>query len=152
MQREDWLLLFLTAPVRKGSRARSLEPLRIMKGLFLVSQRGAGELSDLYAFKPYDYGPFTTDIYSDLDSLAAQGLVSHEAVAGRSWRMYRPTLDGIEHATQLARHLSAADERTIDDAYEFVATRGFLKLLRDIYSAYPAYAVNTVVQDAAPKS
>lgn len=152
MTRADWLLLFLTSPARNGQRSRSLEPLRIMKGLFLMSQHGEEELKDLYLFKPYDYGPFTSDIYSDLGSLASDGLVAQDAVAGRSWRMYRPTIDGIERATDLAANLGPRAEATIDEAYSFVTTRGFLKLLRDIYAEYPAYAVNTVVQDAAPKS
>ncbi len=152
MQREDWLLLFLAAPARTGNRARSLEPLRIMKGLFLMSQRGQGPLKDLYTFKPYDYGPFTSEIYSDLDSLASSGLVAQEAVGGRSWRMYRPTIDGIERAADLAAQLDPSEEQTIGEAYAFVTSRGFLRLLRDIYVEYPTYAVNTVVQDAAPKS
>ncbi len=151
MQREDWLLLFLATPARSGERPRSLEPLRIMKGLFLMSQRGRGELDDLYQFKPYDYGPFTSDIYADLQVLGLRGLVTQEAVAGRSWRMYRPTTDGIERARELASALAPTDAATIDDAYRFVTTRGFLQLLRDIYAEYPEYAVNTVVQDAAPK-
>jgi hypothetical protein len=151
MQREDWLLLFLATPARSGATPRSLEPLRIMKGLFLISQRGGGELDDLYQFKPYDYGPFTSDIYADLQVLGLRGLVTQEAVAGRSWRTYRPTTDGVERAGQLASEIGPADAATIDNAYAFVTTRGFLQLLRDIYAEYPAYAVNTVVQDAAPK-
>jgi len=121
-----------------------------MKGLFLVSQRGAGELDDLYQFKPYDYGPFTSEIYADLQVLSLRGLVAQEAVAGRSWRMYRPTTDGIERARELTSGLAPADAAIIDDAYRFVTTRGFLQLLREIYAEYPEYAVNTVVQDAAP--
>ncbi len=151
MQREDWVLLFLATPARSGDRPRSLEPLRIMKGLFLVSQRGGSGLGGLYQFKPYDYGPFTADIYADLELLGLRGLVAQEAVAGRSWRMYRPTTDGIERAATLASELRPADTATLDDAYRFVTTRGFLQLLRDIYAEYPAYAINTVVQDAAPR-
>jgi uncharacterized protein len=152
VQRQDWLLLFLAAPARSGESPRSIEPLRIMKGLFLVSQRGAGPLRDVYTFKPYDYGPFTPEIYSDLEVLVAKGLVARDAVSGRSWRVYRPTLDGLERADDLLAQIDPKEQQMIDDAYSFVSTRGFLKLLRDIYAEYPAYAVNSVVQDAAPKS
>ena len=152
MTRADWLLLFLTSPARNEQHARSLEPLRIMKGLFLVSQRGQGELHDLYSFRPYDYGPFTPDIYSDLDGLSAAGLVAQEAVTGRSWRTYRPTIEGVERAVVVGAKVDPRDAAIVDDAYRFVTTRGFLNLLRDIYAEYPEYAVNTVVQDAALRS
>jgi len=152
MTRADWLLLFLTSAARNEQRSRSLEPLRIMKGAFLMSQRGEGELRDLYVFEPYDYGPFTPELYSDLDLLATRGLVAREAVAGRSWRMYRPTTDGVAQASDLAANVDGRHLATIDDAYSFVTTRGFLKLLRDLYAEYPTYAVNTVVRDAAPPS
>lgn len=151
VDRTDWLLLFLTVPARRGARPRSLEPLRIMKGLFLISQRGSGELHDLYAFRAYDYGPFTPDIYGDLDALAEAGLVVEESVAGRSWRTYRPSEDGLAKAERLAEIIDDGSASTLAAAYDFVATRGFLRLLRDIYAAYPDYAVNTIVKDAAPR-
>ncbi len=151
LDRTDWLLLFLTVPARRGARPRSLEPLRIMKGLFLISQRGAGELHDLYAFKPYDYGPFTPEVYRDLDALAEAGLVVEDAVAGRSWRTYRPSEEGIAAADLLAGFIDETSAAILAEAYEFVTSRGFLRLLRDIYAQYPGYAVNTIVKDAAPR-
>ena len=150
MDRADWLLLFLSNLGDSERRPRSLEPLRIMKGMFLASKRGAGELSGLYEFEAYDYGPFTKDIYHDLDELAAAGLVVQEAVAGRSWRTYRPTELGMARAQSLGEPAAAAAKATLADAYQYVTSRGFLRLLRDIYAEFPEYAVNTVVRDAAP--
>ena len=150
MDRTDWLLLFLSDPVRHNARPRSLEPLRIMKGMFLASKRGVGVLKDLYEFRAYDYGPFTAEIYRDLDALAAVGLVVQDAVPGRSWRTYRPTEEGAARAQQLASKIDPQAASTIAEAYSFVANRGFLRLLRDIYAEFPEYAVNTVVKDAAP--
>ena len=151
MDRADWLLMFLTDPARRGQQVKALEPLKIMKGMFLVSQRGQGELSDLYQFAAYDYGPFTADVYRDLDELALAGLIVQEAVPGRSWRTYRPTIDGLERAIALAENVDQGARDTLSEAYRFVETRGFLRLLRDIYAEYPDYAVNTVVKDAAPR-
>jgi len=151
MDRASWLLLFLTDPQRRGQPVKALEPLRIMKGMFLVSQRGKGDLSDLYEFHAYDYGPFTADVYRDLDDLALAGLVAQEAMPGRSWRTYRPTIDGLDLSARLAERVSHDDLSTLTNAYQFVETRGFLPLLRDIYAEYPEYAVNTVVKDAAPR-
>ncbi|HUQ78582.1 MAG TPA: hypothetical protein VM427_06905 [Patescibacteria group bacterium] len=151
MDRDDWLLLFLAQPALNGRHVAPMEPLKVMKGMFLVTRRGGPSLSDLYEFEPYDYGPFTRDIYRDLDSLRDDGLVAEAAVPGRSWRTYRPTEAGIERALALQKVADAAERTTLDDAHRFVATRTFLRLLRDIYAAYPDFAVNTVVKDAAPQ-
>jgi uncharacterized protein len=150
MYKSDWLLVFLADPALHGVRPRSLEPLRIQKGMFLLSMRGSGELANLYDFRAYDYGPFTADIYRDLDALSQAGLVAEEAVPGRSWRAYRPTTEGVARATELAKSVAPEARQLIDQTYQFVATRAFLPLLRAIYAEFPEYAVNTVVKDATP--
>jgi uncharacterized protein YwgA len=150
MYRSDWLLIFLADPALQGVRPRSLEPLRIQKGMFLLSMRGSGELADLYDFCAYDYGPFTPEIYRDLDALSQAGLVAEEAVAGRSWRTYRPTTEGVARAIRLAKGMAPEARQLVDQTYQFVTTHSFLALLRAIYAEFPEYAVNTVVKDAAP--
>lgn len=150
MERADWLLLFLTEPARRGAQPRGLEPIRIMKGMFLVSMRGEGELADLYRFQPYDYGPFTTEVYRDLDRLDAAALIVQESVPGRSWRAYRPTAAGIERSEGLMPAVAPWEAAVVGDAYRFVEERSFLRLLRDIYRDYPAYASRTVVKGTVP--
>lgn len=146
----EWLLLFLCAPIRDGKHPRSLEPLRIMKGMFLATRRAEGSLSQAYQFRAYDYGPFTPEIYRDLDDLITAGLVAEATVAGRSWRTYRPTEEGIAWARQRFEHLDANTAAVLSEAYGFVTSRGFLHLLRDIYAEFPEYAVKSVVKEATP--
>jgi hypothetical protein len=71
MDRRDWLLLFIGAP----GGPYSTDQIRVMKGMFLVSKEGPDDLRDLYNFEPYDYGPFDTTIYHDLDTLELEGLI-----------------------------------------------------------------------------
>lgn len=133
-----------------GEGTRSLEPLQIMKGMFLATMRGPADAVEGYTFRPYDYGPFTPEVYRDLDELAGAGLIAQEAVPGRSWRTYRPTELGFARAAEALIEAPKPLVQALDDAYQFVSRRGFLRLLRDIYAAYPDYAVNTVVKDASP--
>lgn len=52
---QEDLLLLLAA----GADGRyDLDPIRLMKGCFIVSQGGRPEWQGLYDFRPYDYGPF----------------------------------------------------------------------------------------------
>lgn len=152
LDRTDWLLLFLTEPSRTGAPSPPLEPIRIMKGMFMITRRGGPDLDHLYRFEPYDYGPFTSEIYRDLDALEAAGLVAQESVPGRSWRAFRPTTAGVDRGRELASSVAPWDAATVGDAYTFVRERSFLKLLRDIYSEYPEYATRTVVKGVSPGS
>ena len=50
-----------------------LDPIRVMKGCFVVSQAGRTEWRSLFDFAPYDYGPFDTSVYRARDALLAKG-------------------------------------------------------------------------------
>ncbi len=152
MNREDALLLFLTTPARRGTRLTALDPLRLMKGMFLVSMGGPDTLQGLFDFQPYSYGPFTPAVYRSAEHLRDMGLAAEEAVAGRSWRLVRPTALGEQRAADLAESVSPDELNAIEAAHEFVTTRGFVQLLRDLYTRFPDFAVNTVVPEAAPKA
>lgn len=152
MKREDALLLFLTTPTRRANRIASVDPLRMMKAMFLVSQTGPGSLHGLFEFQPYSYGPFTPAVYRTAERLRDTGLAAEEAVAGRSWRFLRPTGLGLQRAAELANAVPADELAAIEAAHEFVTSRGFVELLRDLYAKFPNFAVNTVVPEAAPKS
>jgi uncharacterized protein len=136
----DWLLLFLAG----NGHEEPLDPIRIQKGMFLLSMRGPQR--DLYTFKPYDWGPFSSDIYHDLDVLEDAGLVLSEAAPGRTWRLYRTSIEGTRLAREFADGMGEANVRWLLDTRRFVTERSFLRLLQDIYAAYPEYAANSKLQ------
>jgi len=78
--RKDLLLLFLFSP---GPTAGEAEPIngrtRLMKLLYLLQTESSTikllELKKAYDFKPYNYGPFTKDVYDDLEFLENVGLI-----------------------------------------------------------------------------
>ncbi len=140
----DWLLLFLSRGPLGAAGPAELDPIRIQKGLFLLSMRGPAR--DVYSFRPHYWGPFSSEIYRDLSLLEAQGLVQTEYPVGQTWALYRTTSQGEARAAELAGRL---DHRFVDwlaDDRGFVTKHSFVQLLKEIYAAYPEYAEKSLLQ------
>lgn len=147
MSREDWLLVFLyhTGPPEPG---RPLDPIRIMKGLFLVTQRLAGE--NIYTFQPYNYGPCSFEVYQDLRSLQSSGDIKSVPTTP-TWSSYQLTPQGWEHAVSRLQQMNAAQRSVVSECRQFVESRGFRQLLRDVYTAYPSFATRSLFSELAKR-
>ena len=144
MTRQDWLLVFVCLPV-SGQKARArLDPIRIMKGMFLFGQKSGLPVAEVYDFKPYLYGPCSFEIYGDLDSLVASGLIAEERPWGQSWSLYSPTISGDGKVSWLQRQFFHGTLDTMRSIKEFVVSKSFSDLLREIYKSYPEYATKSL--------
>ena len=139
--RSDWLLLLLDREALGADGPDELDPVRIQKGMFLLSERGPAR--DIYKFRAYDWGPFSPGIYADLAMLTAAGELEESRVPGRTWSTYRVTPSGHEKAAASTTQVSSANLTWLKQAREFLTTRSFAQLLREIYDLYPRYAVNS---------
>ena len=140
--RQKTLLVFLGS-----DHQPELDPVRVMKGLFLISVETPGrwlKQESRYQFEPYTYGPCSFEIYSDLDQLGKWGYVTSKEAPGRSWRYYALSPRGKELARRVAEAMNRETVRYFKDVRDFVATTSFRQLLSVIYHHYPAYAVNSV--------
>lgn len=144
MEPREWLLLLLSTEPLSADGPEELDPIRIQKAMFLLSQRGPAR--GLYAFRPYNWGPFSRAVYDDLDSLQEQGLLEARSVPGRSWRMFRTTAAGDERAAQIARRLEPQHIEWLARTREFVTQRSFVRLLHDIYREYPQYSGRSLLR------
>lgn len=140
MERRDWLLLFLSL-----DSSKALDPIRIMKGLFLSSMEDGISLG--YTFEPYHYGPCSFDVYKDLDQLVADGLVRGIPVPGQTWNLYTLTPSGASRAGRL--EVPSSDIQKLSSQKTRVTTLPFLELLQFVYRKYPQFAKNSVF--AKPK-
>ena len=88
MNRRDWLLSAIAQAGDKG-----LSPIQIQKTMFLLRME-AGDCvgQGFYAFKPYNYGPFSSVIYKDVDLLVLSGVL-REQHSG-SYKIYVATTAG----------------------------------------------------------
>lgn len=143
MRRPDLLLLFIASP----GGPHPTDRIRIMKGLFLLtSDEGPQEIRGVYQFRPYNYGPFATGIYSDLERLEGEGLIRvvESAVPGRD--AYEATSQGEARALEVAASLQPRTVSAIKDTKRFVTSVSFLDLLRHVYEKHPEFAVKSVAK------
>lgn len=141
LSRSDWLLLLLARDPIGAVGPAELDPIRIQKGMFLLSMRGPAR--NLYEFRPYNWGPFSSDVYADLDELTARGYLNSSRAPGRTWSVYRVTARGDQRARELVASAGAFAVGWLKSAREFLTTHSFAQLLREIYAAYPGFAVNS---------
>ena len=139
--RAEWLLLFLSRSPFGVVEPAALDPIRIQKGMFLLSMRGPAR--DIYSFRPYNWGPFSSDIYRDLDELEGSGLLRSESVSGQSWRLYETTSKGESVAQEISLHVAPQNVEWLGRVRRFVTERRFVDLLRSIYAEYPDYATKS---------
>lgn len=143
MRRTDWLLLLLA--LRDSSEP--LDPVRLQKGLFLLAQEGRLPHAESYEFVAYDYGPFSVEIYRDLDTLYEQGLVERIGVPGYTWSRYLPTAQGIDEAERLVGAMSASQRQRallLQGLKRDVLRMSFRGLLEHVYSRHPEFRENSV--------
>jgi len=85
VNRKDLMLLLLFSPGKSGEEAEPIDGrTRLMKLLFLLQKQNDFPIekvvkqSLLYNFQPYNYGPFTKDVYDDIEFLENVGLVKSQ--------------------------------------------------------------------------
>jgi hypothetical protein len=139
LTQEDALLLIADG----ATGSYPLDPIRLMKGAFLVTQLGRPHWRELFAFRPYHYGPFDSSVYMARDRLVRAGLLAAER-AGRYPR-YELTEDGRGRVAELERD-AADDADWFRQVGRYVTTRPFAQLLDEIYERYPDFAVRSVMR------
>lgn len=143
LEPRDWLLLLLALQ----DADFPLDPVRMQKGMFLLSREAELDPDESYRFVAYDYGPFATEIYEDIEALVAEDLVTGEHVPGYTWRRYSTTPAGVARAHELVAELSPEQQealRYLHSAKRDVLKLGFQELLRYVYSRYPEFRERSV--------
>lgn len=126
---------------------------RLQKLVFLMQKRleEAGEdplQSDDYEFIPYDYGPFSKELYDDLDETMARNMVEgREEDLGEDKEKYDYEIQ--EDGEQWVRDQLSKEEaqRILELAEEIKDEYGDVylsDLIDEVYSRYPKYAENSI--------
>jgi len=137
---KDWLLLALAS--REDGR---LTPVQVQKSMFLVGNQAAKFVGpDFYKFVAYDYGPFDSAIYSDLEDLAREELVVIERSSTRGWPIYVLTTAGAKRAQNLSERLASNLTKFLAEVVDWVTRKSFSDLIRSIYLNFPEYKENSV--------
>ncbi|MFZ0410447.1 MAG: hypothetical protein WAL51_02925 [Candidatus Acidiferrales bacterium] len=144
MNRHSWLLLTLF-----DAGPRGLAPAQLQKILFLLAQEIPELLGtqDFYDFIPYNYGPFSKQIYRDAESLAQRGMVNIYWPPGSSYPMYELTPNGFEQARVHERYADRRARQYLRSVVRWAQPLRFSELVSSIYKKYPSFRVNSVFQD-----
>lgn len=113
--------------------------------MFLDAMTGGDGAGEAYAFVPYNYGPMSVQIYSDLEDLVSEGFVEEAPVQGQSWSRYLATQKGMQAGKKLMS--GQPSDHVAQRLYRIkkeVASKTFKSLLEDVYERYPEYAANSV--------
>lgn len=141
MDRRDWLTLLLAY---KGAHGPALDPVRIQKGMFLFAQEAGAPEAEVYDFEAYNYGPYSSELKSDVSGLVASGLAEEIPVSGYTWARHGVTDEGMTRARALFAEAPTEPARELYKIKQEITSLGFSELLRRIYKKYPAYAENSI--------
>jgi hypothetical protein len=138
VDRQDVMLL-----IADGADGRfPLDPIRLMKGCFIVAEIGPPDWKPLFEFSPYDYGPFDPSVYRARDALLGKGLLV--AIPAGRYSHYKITEAGHERAEEIARGLDAPVAEWLRNIGHWVTSKSFNDLLREIYDRFPDYATRSI--------
>lgn len=139
MERTHLVLAALAA----GGQNCSFTPVQVQKLFFLVD-REAGSLlgGPHFNFVPYDYGPFDSDVYSEIESLSTEGL--SEIDNTMRYRVYRLTPSGYEAGVAALSKVVEPARGFLVEAANWVKSLSFQQLVAAIYAKYPEMKTNSI--------
>jgi len=182
--RRDILLLLLYSP---GIHADPNEPIvgrtRLVKMLFLFREevlpvfRKGTEISkqNFYEFFPWNFGPFSRQIYDDLTFFTLRGFIEpadttedtlpESAAEWEKWlsssqtvfsedelldyeeQMFRLTRKGVEFTTQLYNSLTGTQRKLLRDFKKRLSLAPLRAILKYVYENYPDQIEKSQIKD-----
>ena len=140
MTRSDLALALISQRARSDGERYPLDRIRLQKAIFLLTQRGNPEWQRLYAYEPYNWGPYSSQLATDMDSLVRGAIAEVENLPDSRYGSYGTTSDGEKQAADIWAELKLRERDFIRSVRAYVTRRSFVELLREIYAAYPEYA------------
>ena len=131
------------AALASGSSGSELTPVQAQKLLFLIDRNTAHLIGGPhFHFTPYDYGPFDSAVYSDLDALSFKGDV--EIVRNGRYRTYRLTPQGRAKGVRALQSLPSGAKEYFGHAKDWVKSLDFRDLVSAIYQTYPEMRAKSI--------
>lgn len=138
MERIEIMLAALGSGVHE-----EFSPVHLQKMMFLIDRNVSKRLGGpFFDFKPYDYGPFDANVYSEFSVLAMNEL--GDSVGHGRDRRYRLNDEGRARAHEVLEKIAPETRRYIHQVAEFVQRASFTTLVSSIYKQYPEMKANSV--------
>lgn len=140
LNKEEWALVAISY-----AEEGFLSPAQLQKSLFLLKENKPSAVGkEFYKFKPYNYGPFCKDIYSDTKQLESEGLIKFTRPIGKGWAGYSLTEEGKKRVGELITEAKEEDLKYLSEIVNWVRSISFKQLLTAIYQEYPKYKINSI--------
>lgn len=146
------LKLLLLALLGVGNEQQIRGITRFQKLVFLAQN----EIDDLqtkgYHFDKHDYGPFSKDMYDDLDGLISTGYVEQETTttqSGNDRYTYKLTEKGGEYIDDLLASDKIRSELKTAELEKLKTEYGgapILELIKRVYQDYPRYTTESKLE------
>ncbi|WNC33053.1 MULTISPECIES: restriction endonuclease subunit S [unclassified Thermosynechococcus] len=132
------ILALIAERAKRARRAAEVLVTALMKYVFLVQMEGNASRRRLYHFVPYHYGPFTKELYADLERLEQDNLIVVDRESAEEKTRIR-----LADPAKAEQMLAELPDDFKEDIAAVIETYGDLEhnaLLETIYAKYPAYA------------
>lgn len=132
------------------SARAALQPVQLQKALFLFAAKVPAEMlpgTGRYQFKPYDYGPFSAEIYSDAEALEQNGFVAISRPPSSRYKEFRVTPTGRAAAEALRAQEDPNIVTYLANLVTYTQSLGFNQLVASVYEEFPEMKVNSVFKD-----
>lgn len=123
--------------------AYPLDRIRMQKAVFLLTQRGSADWRELYHYEPYNWGPYSSALNSDVGTLVQHELLKNRVSPVSRYGSFETTVAGDAAAGVVWERLSEPQRSFIKSVRDYVADRSFSSLLREVYAAYPEFATKS---------
>ena len=123
----------------------SFSPVQVQK-LFFLLDRNIGEQigGRHFEFVPYDYGPFDSAVYHELEEMEDDGLVEVIEQNRFGRRTYRLTDQGLKDGKDAFSELDEPIQEYTVRLVDWVRSLTFTQLVSAIYNSYPEMKENSV--------
>ena len=136
----------LTLAMLACAEGRPYTPVQLQKALFLATRQVPGIINQgpEFNFRPYDYGPFDSDVYTEATHLHMQGdAVVAPSGQGR-WNTYSASDRGLVKGREILAQIPESSRRFLIEVSGWVRSQSFSGLVKSIYDAYPEMRANSI--------
>jgi DNA-binding PadR family transcriptional regulator len=105
-----------------------------------------------YTFESYDYGPFSKELYDDIDALVRNGYVERTVEhtgSGNEKHLYSLTEKGRGYIHQILESESGSEDLAVESLRELKDEYNdmpILQLIRRVYNKHPEYAEDSKLE------
>ncbi len=168
IETDDLVVLLLGAPGARGQRGRLEGVTRLEKLIFLIEKEWEPEwLTEEADFQSNNFGPFSSKIYTAVDTLVAAGLLEDSRAIAEStedaWetaniiddpysdpyatRNFELTEKGMWYYQALLRDLPPDVEKDLTSFKGRFASIPLRRLIRYVYERHPEYTDKSLIRD-----